>query len=132
MNTSPYRLRRGFTLVEIMIVVVIISLLAVIAVPGFLRARKRTHAAKILTDLRLIDSAVDQYALETSKTPGAPVAVMDWTSYLKRGSLLYLAGADVFGDPYGPQTVQSLPGVPPSAKEALSDVVDTTYWSPYQ
>ena len=132
MNTNAYRLRRGFTLVEIMIVVAIIALLAVIAVPGFLRARKRTSATKILNDLRLIDSAVDQYALETSKVPGAPVGVEDWTNFLKKGTLLYTVGVDVFGDSYGVQTVSSLPGVPPTAKNALSDVVDTTFWSPYQ
>ena len=63
--------RGGFTLVEIMIVVAIIALLAAIAVPGFLRARKRSQASRIINDLRLIDSAVDQYAIETSKTTGA-------------------------------------------------------------
>ena len=57
---------RGFTLVEIMIVVAIIALLASIAVPGFLRARKRSQASRILNDLRLIDSALDQYAIETT------------------------------------------------------------------
>ena len=50
--------RGGFTLVEIMIVVAIIALLAAIAVPGFLRARKRSQASRIINDLRLIDSAV--------------------------------------------------------------------------
>ena len=73
--------RRGaFTLVEIMIVVAIIALLAAIAVPGFLRARKRSQAAKILNDLRLIDSAVDQYAIETNKKSGDAVAVTDEVS----------------------------------------------------
>ncbi len=48
--------RKGFTLVEIMIVVAIIALLAAIAVPGFLRARKRSQASRILNDLRMIDS----------------------------------------------------------------------------
>src|SRR5262245_30639542 len=56
--------RGGFTLVEIMIVVAIIALLAAIAVPGFLRARKRSQASRILNDLRLIDAACDQYAIE--------------------------------------------------------------------
>ncbi len=62
--------RGGFTLVEIMIVVAIIALLAAIAVPGFLRARKRSQASRIINDLRLIDSAVDQYAIETNKQSG--------------------------------------------------------------
>ncbi len=62
--------RGGFTLVEIMIVVAIIALLAAIAVPGFLRARKRSQASRIINDLRLIDSAVDQYAIENNKLSG--------------------------------------------------------------
>ena len=65
--------RGGFTLVEIMIVVAIIALLAAIAVPGFLRARKRSQASRILNDLRLIDAAVDQYAIENNKTSGSTV-----------------------------------------------------------
>src|SRR5690349_15280769 len=90
LNYSPRR--GGFTLVEIMIVVAIIALLAAIAVPGFLRARKRSQASRIINDLRLIDSAVDQYAIETSKTTGATVNTADWTNYLKKGSLLYNTG----------------------------------------
>src|SRR5205809_5506745 len=75
--------RAGFTLVEIMIVVAIIALLAAIAVPGFLRARKRSQASRILNDLRMIDSACDQYAIETNRTTGATVNVADWTNYFK-------------------------------------------------
>ena len=53
--------RGGFTLVEIMIVVAIIALLAAIAVPNFLRARKRSQATRILEDLRVIDSATEGF-----------------------------------------------------------------------
>src|SRR5438093_6610118 len=122
---------RGFTLVEIMIVVAIIALLAAIAVPGFLRARKRAQASRILNDLRLIDSAVDQYAIETNKSTGSTVAVTDWTNYLKKGSALYASGQDLFGNDYGAQTVDSLPKVPTNAWNTLSDVADTSFWSPY-
>jgi len=131
LNTLTKR-RGGFTLVEIMIVVAIIALLAAIAVPGFLRARKRSQATKILNDLRLIDSAVDQYAIETNKASGNAVGIADWTNYLKKGSVLYNTGADLFGQTYGTQTVDSLPKVPATSKTALSDVADTTFWSPYQ
>ena len=123
--------RGGFTLVEIMIVVAIIALLAAIAVPGFLRARKRSQASRIINDLRLIDSAVDQYAIETNKTSGATVAVTDWTNYLKKGTNLYATGKDILGADYGDQTVDSLPKVPSNSKNSLSDVTDTTFWSPY-
>ena len=88
--------RGGFTLVEIMIVVAIIALLAAIAVPGFLRARKRSQASRIINDLRLIDSAVDQYAIENNKSSGSAVNVADWTNYLKKGTNLY---ADRQGHP---------------------------------
>jgi prepilin-type N-terminal cleavage/methylation domain-containing protein len=128
-NTVP---RRGFTLVEIMIVVAIIALLAAIAVPGFLRARKRSQATRILNDLRLIDSAIDQYAIETNKSTGSGVDVTDWTNYLKKGSMLYTTAKDLFSNDYGPQTVDSLPNVPTPSKAALSDVADTAFWSPYQ
>ena len=123
--------RGGFTLVEIMIVVAIIALLAAIAVPGFLRARKRSQASKVLNDLRMIDSAVDQYAIETNKKSGDPVAVTDWTNYLKKGTNLYVTGKDILGADYGQQTVDKLPAVPTASKNSLSDVTDATFWSPY-
>jgi prepilin-type N-terminal cleavage/methylation domain-containing protein len=123
--------KSGFTLVEIMIVVAIIALLAAIAVPGFLRARKRSQATRILNDLRMIDSAVDQYAIETSKSSGSSVAVADWTNYMKKGSALYNTGNDLFGDSYGAQTVDSLPSCPANAWTTLSDVADTNFFSPY-
>jgi prepilin-type N-terminal cleavage/methylation domain-containing protein len=123
--------RGGFTLVEIMIVVAIIALLAAIAVPGFLRARKRSQASRIINDLRLIDSAVDQYAIETNKSGGSAVAVADWTNYLKKGTSLYESGNDILGNAYGAQTVDVLPKVNSLTKTALSDVVTTEFWSPY-
>ncbi len=123
--------RGGFTLVEIMIVVAIIALLAAIAVPGFLRARKRSQASRVINDLRLIDSAVDQYAIENNKSTGDVVSTDAWTQYMKRGSALYNTGQDLFGDAYGSQTVDSLPKVPLGAWNTLSDVAGTAFFSPY-
>jgi prepilin-type N-terminal cleavage/methylation domain-containing protein len=131
MKTNLSSRRAGFTLVEIMIVVAIIALLAAIAVPGFLRARKRSQASRIINDLRLIDSAIDQYAIETNKSSGNSVAITDWTNYLKKDTNLYSTGKDILGNSYGDQTVDSLPKVPQSSKDALSDVTDTAFWSPY-
>jgi len=123
--------RAGFTLVEIMIVVAIIALLAAIAVPGFLRARKRSQASRILNDLRLIDSAVDQYAIETGRKTGDAVNTADWTNYAKKNALLYNTGKDILGNDYGPQTVDTVPAVPSSSYDALSDVAGVGFWSPY-
>ena len=123
--------RAGFTLVEIMIVVAIIALLAAIAVPGFLRARKRSQASKVLNDLRLISGAVDQYAIENGKKSGEPVPVAAWTNYLKKDTALYATGQDLFGKDFNDQTVDSLPKVHQDTYNALSDVTDATFWSPY-
>ena len=123
--------RGGFTLVEIMIVVAIIALLAAIAVPGFLRARKRSQASRILNDLRMIDAAVDQYAIENNLATGAAVPVTAWTAYVKKNSLLYNSGKSMLGSTYGGQTVDTIPQVPTSDLNALSDVAGTGFWSPY-
>ena len=114
-----------------MIVVAIIALLAAIAVPGFLRARKRSQASRILNDLRMIDAAVDQYAIETNRSTGNTVAVQDWTNYLKKGSQLYNTGNSLLGSAYGPQTVDTIPQVKSTDYAVLSDVAGTGFWSPY-
>ena len=126
-----HRSKRGFTLVEIMIVVAIIALLAAIAVPGFLRARKRSQASRVLNDLRLISDACDMYAIETNKKTNDPISTADWTAYIKKGTNLYATAKDILGNPYGPQTVDDIPNVPASTKSALSDVTDVSFWSPY-
>jgi prepilin-type N-terminal cleavage/methylation domain-containing protein len=131
MNTFAAKSHKGFTLVEIMIVVAIIALLAAIAVPGFLRARKRSQASRILNDLRMIDSAVDQYAIETNRATSFPITVADWTNYLKKGTVLYNTGNSILGHAYGPQTVDTIPQVPPADLTALSDVASDGFWSPY-
>jgi prepilin-type N-terminal cleavage/methylation domain-containing protein len=123
--------RAGFTLVEIMIVVAIIALLAAIAVPGFLRARKRSQASRILNDLRLIDSAVDQYGIETGRKSGDVVSVPDWTNYVKKNAVLANTAKDILGNDYGDQTVDKTPQVVSASYDALSDVAGQGFWSPY-
>ncbi len=126
--------RGGFTLVEIMIVVAIIALLAAIAVPNFLRARKRSQATRVLEDLRMLDSALDQYAIETSKTTGFSATFTDLKNYLKTGTTLYSTGSDLFGNQYGNSgtfSVDFVPKVPAASFNSLSDVAPNTFWSPY-
>src|ERR1700761_8115925 len=91
MLIQPTRHRQGFTLVEIMIVVAIIALLASIAVPSFLRARKRSQATATLNTLRIIDSAKDQYAIENNKKSSTTPKGTDLAPYVKTGSKLYTA-----------------------------------------
>jgi prepilin-type N-terminal cleavage/methylation domain-containing protein len=123
--------RAGFTLVEIMIVVGIITLLATLALPGLLRARKRAQASRVKDDLRLIEAAVDQYAIETQRQPGAFVSVSDWTAYLKKETQLCTTGKDVLGHDFGAQTVDQIPIVPSETYAALADVADDGFWAPF-
>ena len=126
--------RGGFTLVEIMIVVAIIALLAAIAVPNFLRARKRSQATRILEDLRMIDSAIDQYAIENNKISGATVTWTAVQGYLKNGSALYnSSGNDMLGNSYGaPFSVDFIPQLSTTTYNKLSDVAPAEFWSPYK
>src|ERR1700749_4621027 len=94
--------RGGFTLVEIMIVVAIIALLAAIAVPNFLRARKRSQATRILEDLRVLEYALDRWSIEKNKTIGDVATLDDLRPYLKTDTVLYATGIDLLGNTYGP------------------------------
>ena len=128
--------RGGFTLVEIMIVVAIIALLAAIAVPNFLRSRRRAQATQVLQDLRLIDAAVDQYAIENNKSGGASVGWTDVRAYLKTGSRLETsgtaaAGADIIGNLIFVPLVDAAPRVPAATFTALSTVAPAAFWSPF-
>ncbi len=114
-----------------MIVVAIIALLASIAVPNFLRARKRSEATRILEDLRQLDSATDLYAMENNKISGMNPNFNDLKAYIKTGTVLYNTGADLFGDTYGPFTVDTVIAVPTAAYNNLSDVAPVSFWSPY-
>ena len=77
---------KGFTLVEIMIVVAIIGLLAAIAVPNFIQARNSARSSTCINNLRLIDSAKEQYAIENNIANGASTTSTDCTPYLKNNS----------------------------------------------
>ena len=125
--------RGGFTLVEIMIVVAIIALLAAIAVPNFLRARKRSQATRILNDLRMIDSAIDQYAIENNNSSGDTLTFDKVKAYLKTGSSLYNSnGVHMLSGSYGSAfTVDSIPKLSTATFAKLSDVAPDTFWSPF-
>src|SRR5437764_584385 len=95
-NTSR---KAGFTLVEIMIVVAIIGLLAAIAIPNFVKARATSQKNACINNLRQIDGAVQQFALENKKGASDSVAETDVTPYLKN-SLACPAGGTKFSDSY--------------------------------
>ncbi|MCG3150678.1 MAG: hypothetical protein PCFJNLEI_04169 [Verrucomicrobiae bacterium] len=77
--------KAAFTLVEIMIVVAIIGLLAALAIPGFVKARKQSQGRRSLNDARQIDSAIDQWAIEKKMKVGDTIVLAEVATYVKGG-----------------------------------------------
>ena len=87
MKTASVLQRAGFTLVEIMIVVAILGLLAAIAIPSYVRARARSQATACINNLRQIEAAVQQVAIEQGKHVGDVINYPDdITPYIKLNS----------------------------------------------
>jgi prepilin-type N-terminal cleavage/methylation domain-containing protein len=73
MSKFVKKVRHGFTLVEIMIVVLIIGILLAIAVPNFIKARESSRNKACIANLKQIDSAKEQWAMDNNKANGTTV-----------------------------------------------------------
>jgi len=74
---------QGFTLVEIMIVVVIIGLLAAMAIPAFQKVRQSSQDKAVLNNARQLSAAADQYYLENGCSTVASSNLIGTTNYVK-------------------------------------------------
>jgi prepilin-type N-terminal cleavage/methylation domain-containing protein len=99
---------KGFTMVEIMIVVAIIGLLATIAIPQWVHARATSQTNTCINNLRQIDGAVQQWALENKEPSTASVSPADVLLYLKN-AVICPAGGKTFDDSYALATVADKP-----------------------
>jgi competence protein ComGC len=110
-----------------MIIVALIGLLAALAVPSFIKVRKQSQGKRIVNDVRIIDAAINAWALETGQADGNNVDLVAAGSYTKTGTI---NPNDVLGNPYDLRTI-GLTQIMISAatKAALAGV--TIDWGPY-
>ena len=88
-----------------------------------------------MQDLRVVDSAIEQYAIETNKTTGADTNWTDISKYLKTGSTLQASGGkDMLGNLInaGSFSVDRIPKVASVTFDKLSDVAPAEFWSPFK
>ena len=120
----PNNKKAGFTLVEIMIVVLIIGILLAIAIPNFVSARESSRAKACAGNLKQIDSATQQYAMDNKYDANAYAAHLPTLDSGNATSLVSAAGATSTG------YLRQVPACPASGAYTVAPTItDSPYCS---
>ena len=105
---NPMKPRRAFTLIEILVVISIVAIILAIAMPNFMKARETAEIKQCLDNLRTIDSAKEQWAMENnaspSSTPPAMSQLIGSTSFIKTSPFCPMGGTYSVGAISAPPT----------------------------
>ena len=103
--------RRAFTLIEVLTVVVIIGLLATIAVSNFVIARDNARLNAIRRNLRTLETAKEEWAMEKNKPQGTDIADVGLLAeYLHGGRIVDVVNETYLPNPVGKSPEAELPG----------------------
>ena len=99
----------GLTFIELIIVITILGLIVGIAIPNSIRARDAARLSFIYNNLRRIEGAKTQYALDARKTNGAPVDLNSLTNYFRGGTVSDVVRETYFPNAIGTPATATLP-----------------------